>query len=235
MISTNITSARARLTRSKRTLAVLACTTALGVLAACGGSSSSGVDGATPDQMSAAVELVKTTLLTTSDFGGDFVDSGSSTNTAKALPCGDKSSKSLDQYLAPGVDASVTLDSKVLAAEFTEHIKVYDNAGQAADALAYVTKGFNCTSGTLYADNDASLAITIAPAQDVTAGSGVEGVTSVMVWSFTSTQISGMVVAAEYGASLVLLTFSSQIGVDSTNLPDPGQITKAALTKIAKA
>jgi hypothetical protein len=213
----------------------------LGLLVACGGGSSKGKAGdsgsssAGPSADASSTTLtaaaVKGALLSGDDFGGDFAE-GKFVASSNPLPCGAKGSKSLDKQAKPSLQAGTEIDSESLQAQFNEQIKVYSDAAAGKAASAIATKGLDCAKGSLYATDGTTVSITIDGPQDIASQVDLSDIDSVTEWSVSSDDISGVLVAARFGASLALLTFVSPASTDPASLPDPLEVTVAALTKI---
>ena len=53
-------------------------------------------------------------------------------------------------------------------------------------------------------------------------------------WELATPQFGGLAIAAQDGAALLFLTFSSPIDADPAGYPDPYQVAQAALAKLGK-
>ena len=227
-------------------MAIAAAGTSLALLAACGGSSggdsggsgnsggtteSDSVDPSPSSSVTLTEKVLKSVLLTAGEIGGDFEKQTASDNDSP-LPCDGPNDDTLDDQAPPALESSTLLVSESQQAAFTETIKVYEDDSASSDALDIIAAGFDCTDGTLYSDDGDTVEVTLDGPTDVTASVGVDQVDGVAVWQLASTEIGGYAFVAQFGASLVLFTFVSPLDGDPAQLPDPGEVVSAALTKI---
>ena len=213
-------------------LAAAAAGTSLALLGACAGSSG-GPDPAPSPSGTLSDNVLKAVLLTGKEIGGDF--RSAPVPDSQPLPCAPPGSGTLDEQSPPAVQANTVLLSQSLRGQVGERIKVYANPDAASAALAIYVAGFGCPTGTLRADDGKTSPLTIAGPSDVTAQVAVAGVDGVAGWEISSPEFDGLAIAAQYGATLLFLTFANPVGADPASYPDSLQVIKAALTKLVNS
>jgi hypothetical protein len=167
-------------------------------------------------------------LLRASDLGPGFTEAPF-TDSPKPLPCGKPGSRSFNDQVPAAASAGRRLDAGALSATFSEEIRVYADSAGAQKALAAATAGLNCATGTLYGTGGATAKVTISKPQEVGAALNIDVGRG---WRLKSSQIESIYLVGVIGRALLLLAFTNAPSADTTKLPDPQTVTKAAIAKI---
>jgi hypothetical protein len=167
-------------------------------------------------------------LLTPGEVGAGF-RAMPSDNTSQPLPC-DQHSPPLDQQFQPSAKAKTDLVAPDGKAYLSEEVIGYDSATTADQALSAGEKGLSCRTATVPV-NGKPLRYRIQPAQDVTTNLGVP-VDKALLWRVHTSIVNIQLVAIKIGAQLVVISFAAPPGADTSALPDPAAVLKAALTKV---
>lgn len=182
-------------------------------------SSSGGVP--TEDQANAA-------LLTAADLGTGF-SAGTYTKTNTSPPCAAAGSPSFRQATSPAVDAGATFDHATPEASLDEVIFVYPDAATAQAAFDTGKTGFACKTGTVYYTDGTKGSVTITGPTDVSTDVGGD---SAVAYQLANADVQSTQVVALVGQAIVTLSFGAASGADTTSLPNPVAVAKAAVAKI---
>ena len=202
------------------------------VVAGCGGSSP-GAGPAPPASSMRSDPALEAVLLTAQDIGGD-VEPGPVPDS-QPLPCARAGSGTLDEQSPPALQASAVLLSQSRRWQVGERISTYGNPYAASAALAVFVEGLGCPTATLRADDGTPYTLSIAGPSDVSAQVAAPEVDSVAGWELATPQFGGLAIAAQDGAALLFLTFSSPIDADPAGYPDPYQVAQVALAKLGNS
>lgn len=199
-------------------------------------------DSATPTASDTVTATqVATALLTPTDLGLTGATSAASPSTDNALPCAADGSKSLNQQVPATVRVGVDITDDALQAALGEEIRLFADTATAQSALTIAKAGLTCTTGSLRADDGTATPAKIQAPIDIatdlakdTKLSGA-GITSALVWQATVTGANIDLAAVQLGRSLVLFTFQSATGADTSKLPNPEAVIQAGLDKIVSS
>jgi hypothetical protein len=167
-------------------------------------------------------------LLTASELGPGFREMASD-NTSQPLPC-DQQSPPLDQQFQPVAKAKTDLVSSNRQAYLSEEVIGYNSAATADQALSAGEKGLSCRRATVQV-NGKPIVYRIQPGQDITTRVGVT-VDKSLLWTVRTTIVNIQLVATKIGAQLVVLSFAAPPNADTSALPNPAVVLKAALAKV---
>lgn len=198
-----------------------------GRIATSGPKSASPSDSGTSSDAVGQAQL-ETALLTAADVGHQFA-STTYTKTDKPLLCAAAGTPSFRQQTSPKFDVGAELTHASPAAGYAEQIFAYQDASSARRALSIAKEGLNCVTGTVYADDGTAAPTTIGKPTDVSTALGVD---SGYGWRLQTSDVVGEVFASALGPLVITLTFVSVPGADTSTLPTPPSIARAAIDKI---
>jgi hypothetical protein len=167
-------------------------------------------------------------LLTTRQVGAGFRTMPSD-EVSQPLPC-EQQAPPLDRQFQPTAKAKTDLIARDGKAYLSEEVIGYDSAATANQALAAGEKGLSCRTATVRV-NGKPIRYRIQPAQDITANVGV-AVDKALLWRVATSIVNIQLVATKIGAQLVVISFAAPPGADTSDLPNPAAVLKAALTKV---
>ncbi|AZI59012.1 hypothetical protein EH165_13505 [Nakamurella antarctica] len=111
--------------------------------------------------------------------------------------------------------------------QFQEAVNLYVDAATASAAYDYAVAGLACGDGKI-----GSTAVTISEPEDVTATVGGDSATT---WTVGIEGETGVLVSVLSGPLIINFTFIAAAGADSSALPDPLELAKAATAKLIAA
>jgi hypothetical protein len=167
-------------------------------------------------------------LLTARQVGAGF-RAMPSDDTGQPLPC-EQQAPPLDRQFQPSAKAKTDLVARDGKAYLSEEVIGYHTAATANHALAAGERGFSCRAATVQV-NGKPVRYRIQPAQDITANVGVP-VDKAMLWRVRTSIVNIQLVAVKIGAQLVVISFAAPPGADTSDLPNPASVLRAALTKV---
>jgi len=200
-------------------------------------SSSTAAATPTPSDTVGASDLAKA-LLTPTDIGVTGATSAPSSLVDRPLPCVADNAKSLNQQVPATVRAGVDITDDALQVALSEEIRLYSDVTTANAAFAAAQAGLNCTTGTLRPDTGSGIPAKIQAPADITADLAKDtklqagSVTVAKVWQATAAGNDIALIAVQIGRSLVLFSFQSLTGADTSKLPSPFAVIQAGLEKI---
>ncbi|MFN2518570.1 MAG: hypothetical protein ABR604_05910 [Jatrophihabitantaceae bacterium] len=167
-------------------------------------------------------------LLTASDLAGGFT-AGNYTRRDRPPPCAAAGSPSFRKQTSPQADVGTTLQHAKPRAALGEQIFVYADASTAKHALSTGKAGLSCSTGTVYYSDGSKASIHITPAVDVSSDLAVD---SAFAWQLKNADIQGAQVAFALGSLVVVLSFQTVTGTDTSKLPDILSVARFAIAKI---
>ena len=167
-------------------------------------------------------------LLTPTDLGTGFTKVPFTRNK-KPLPCAPAGGPSFDAQAPTDLLAGTQLVDSAQSATVSEELRVYPDLAHATAALRIGTAGLSCAAGRIYATDGTSVQVKIAKGQDVTAQVGG---TKAIAWDATSSQVDVLFVAVQLNRALVVFSYVRSPQTDTSKLPNPLAVTKAAIQKI---
>lgn len=200
-------------------------------------SSSSSAATPAPSESVSAADL-STALLTPADLGLTGAASQASKQTDNPLPCAAAGSKSLNQQVPATVRVGVDISDDALQIGLSEEIRLFADETTSTAAVTAAVAGLNCTSGSLIDDGGAAVPITIQPPVDIKADLAKDTkladvtITAAQVWQGTASGEDIDLVVVQLGRSVVLFSFQSGTGADTSKLPNPLTVVDDALEKI---
>jgi hypothetical protein len=196
--------------------------------------SSSSASSATPSLNAADLQAH---LLTAADLGAGLQD-GTFTppDPSQPLPCNGPDAQGAnahgpDAIYPPETLVGSQIDSADLQAQFKEELRIYADEATANSVTSFVGHGFACASGTLVDADGSTHDVQLTPLQDVT--SELTGATEAAEWQLTSTSYDIVEIVARQGNVIVVFQFVAVSGADTSKLPNPLDVAKAAVAKLA--
>jgi hypothetical protein len=226
--------------RTNRVTAVLLVAT-LGI-AACGSSSSStkssssSASSASSSASSATASLnaadLQGHLLKAADLGAGLQD-GTFTppKPSQPLPCDGPDAHGPDAAYPPETLVGSQIDTADLQAQFEEELRIYLDEATANSVTSFVGHGFACVQGTLVDADGSTHDVQLTPLKDVT--SELTGADEAAEWQLTSPSYDIVEIVARQGNVIVTFQFVAVSGADTSKLPNPLDVAKAAVAKLA--
>jgi hypothetical protein len=166
-------------------------------------------------------------LLDPGDIGHGFVLGTYRANDSGG-PCEPPGTPSVDQRVPPQLSAGRTFDSRTVSAEITQNAAIYATPAEAARAFTLAVRGESCRHGTL----SNGMQVTISPGQDVSAQVDGNVAGKSTAWRLSSGSIRAVIVATLSGRVANACIFVAAADVNTSRLPDPVAVAKAAFDKL---
>ena len=164
-------------------------------------------------------------LLTTADVGHGFT-LGTYRPDGQGGPCDPPGTPSVDQRVPPQVSSGRTFVRS--AAQISQSAAVYASSAEAARAFALSVKGTNCRHGQLTNGSR----VTITAGRNVTAAINGTGVGASTAWQLSNGSVRAVIVATLSGRLATACVFVAGSRVNTSTLPNPVGLAKAAFDKL---
>ncbi len=164
-------------------------------------------------------------MLTTGDIGHGFA-LGTYRPDGQGGPCDPPGTPSVDQRVPPQITSGRTFTRS--AAEIIQSAAIYASSAEAARAFALSVKGTSCRRGRL---TDGST-VKITTGRDMTAEINGNGVGTSTAWQLSNGSIRAVIVATLSGRLATACVFLAGSRVDTSTLPNPVGLAKAAFDKL---
>jgi hypothetical protein len=187
-------------------------------------SESSGGGGLTQQQAQDA-------LLSAADLGTSFSQQPSD-DTPTPLPC-TPNDPPLDEQVPPKVKALASFANSAGNALLQEEIDGYQDVATTRRALSLGEHGLGCKRATIPSGNS-TISVKLTGPVDLTKqlsgkADHVDG------WQVVGAGVQLVLIAAQVGPQLVVLTFTASKKLDTSTLPNTQTIVEKALTKVQEA